>query len=427
MAPSVQRRPRVVIIGAGFGGLSAAKSLAGARLDVILIDRYNYHLFQPLLYQVATAALSPADIASPIRAIFRSQLNVNVVLANVSAIHTERNEIIAEGEPILFDYLIVATGAKQAYFGNTGWAPHAPGLKTMDDAISLRRRILLAFERAETEPEPHERRRLMNFVIVGAGPTGVELAGSIAELAKRALAPDFRKIDTRSARIVLIEAGPRVLNQFDQTLSYSAHRALEELGVEIRLSVAVTGCDEAGISMGKERIESRTVIWAAGVEASLAGQWLGAETDHGGRVKVGSDLSVPGHSRIFVVGDTAHALDSRGKPFPGLAAVAKQQGTYVARVIAARAEGRSISSFRYRDFGIFATIGRNRAVVQLRGMRLTGFAAWLLWCFAHIYFLIGFRTRVIVMLNWVWNFFTFRRGARLITGAIGRDMEKMKD
>ena len=424
---SSNKRPRVVIIGAGFGGLSAAKSLAGAPIDVILVDRYNYHLFQPLLYQVATAALSPADIAAPIRTIFRSQPNVNVVLANVSAIHTERNEIIAEGDAILFDYLIIATGAKQAYFGNSEWAPHAPGLKTMDDAISLRRRLLLAFERAESQPESHERRRLMNFVIVGAGPTGVELAGSIAELAKRTLAPDFRSIDTRSARVVLIEAGPRVLSQFDETMSCIAHRALEELGVEIRLGAAVTGCDEAGISLGKERIESRTVIWAAGVEASLAGQWLGVETDHGGRVKVAPDLSVPGHSRIFVIGDTAHIVDSQGKPLPGLAAVAKQQGTYVGRVIAARVEGRSISSFHYRDFGILATIGRSRAVVQLRGIRFTGFGAWLLWCFAHIYFLIGFRNRAIVMLNWAWNFFTAQRGARLITGTTGRDIGNMKD
>ena len=426
MVLSVRRSSRVVIIGAGFGGLSAAKSLAGTPFDVTLVDRYNYHLFQPLLYQVGTAALSPADIASPIRTIFRSQLNVNVMLADVSAIHIERSEIIAEGEAILFDYLIIATGARQSYFGNMDWAPHAPGLKTMEDAISLRRRILLAFEKADTEPDFDERRRLMNIVIVGAGATGVELAGSIAELAKRALASEFRRIDPRSARIVLIEAGPRVLSQFNESLSCSALRALEELGVEVYLGTAVTGCDAAGISMGGERVESRTIIWAAGVEASLAGQWLGAETDHAGRVKVEPDLSVPGHPHIFVVGDTARALDIRGKPLPGLAAVAKQQGAYVARVIAAGAEGRSISSFRYRDFGMLATIGRNRAVAQLGSIRLTGFAAWLLWCFAHIYFLIGFRNRIIVMLNWAWNFITLQRGARLITGATGRHLEKMK-
>jgi len=409
------QHPRVVIIGAGFGGLSAAKSLAKAPFDVVLIDRYNYHMFQPLLYQVATAALSPADIAWPIRTMFRREPNVSVVLATVSAIDIEQNEVMADGRRIPFDYLIVATGARQAYFGHSDWAQHAPGLKTIDDAMFFRRRILLAFEKAETEPDPDERRRLLNFVVVGGGATGVELTGAIAELAKRALASDFRAIDPRSARIVLVEAGPRVLRQFDESLSRYAQRALEQLGAEVRLGTMVTGCDEAGISMGTERIESRTIMWSAGVEASPAGQWLGAESDRAGRVKIEPDLSLPGRPHIFVLGDTALFTGGGGEPLPGVAPVAKQQGAYVARVIAARAGGRSVPPFQYRDFGMLAIIGRSRAVAQFGRVKLSGLPAWLLWCFAHIYFLIGYRNRLVVMLNWAWNFLTFRRGARLIT------------
>jgi NADH:ubiquinone reductase (H+-translocating) len=409
------QRPSVVIIGAGFGGLSAAKSLAKAPLDVVLIDRYNYHMFQPLLYQVATAALSPADIAWPIRTMFCREPNVSVMLANVSAIDAERNEVIADGHQIPFDYLIVATGARQAYFGHSDWAQNAPGLKTIDDAMYFRRRILLAFERAETEPDPDERRRLLNFVVVGGGATGVELTGAIAELAKRALASDFRAIDPRSARIVLVEAGPRVLRQLDESLSSYAQRALEQLGAEVRLGTVVTGCDGAGISMGTERIESRTIMWSAGVEASPAGQWLGAESDRAGRVKVEPDLSLPGRPHIFVLGDTALVTGGGGEPLPGVAPVAKQQGAYVARVIAARAGGRSVPPFQYRDFGMLGVIGRSRAVAQFGRIKLRGRPAWLLWCFAHIYFLIGFRNRLLVMLNWAWNFLTFGRGARLIT------------
>ena len=351
---------------------------------------------------------------------------MSVVLANVSAIDDARNEVIAEGRRIPFDYLIVATGAQQAYFGHVGWAQHAPGLKTIDDATSLRRRILLAFEKAETEPDAGERRRLLNFVVVGGGPTGVELVGAIAELAKRALASDFRTIDPRSARIVLVEAGPRVLSQFDESLSRSALRALEQLGAEVRLGTEVTGCDDAGISMGKERIESRTIMWAAGVEASPAAQWLGAESDRAGRVKVEPDLSLPGRPHIFVIGDTAFRVDAEGKPLPGVAPVAKQQGAYVARVIAARAAGESIPPFRYRDYGMLATIGRSRAVAQIGRIKLSGIAAWLLWCFAHIYFLIGFRNRLLVMVNWAWNFATFQRGARLITGIVGAQTRDVK-
>jgi NADH dehydrogenase len=416
------KRPRVVIIGAGFGGLSAAKSLAKAPFDIALIDRYNYHMFQPLLYQVATAELSPADIAFPIRTVFRRERNVSVMLANVSAIDAERNEVIAESNRIPFDYLIVATGARQAYFGHKEWAQHAPGLKTIGDAVYLRNRILLAFEKAETEPDPDERRRLLNFVVVGGGATGVELTGAIAELAKRTLAADFRTIDPSSARIALVEAAPRLLRQFDESLSRSAQRALERLGAEVRLRTTVTGCDEAGISMGSERIESKTIMWSAGVEASPAGRWLGAETDRAGRVKVEPDLSLPGRPHIFVLGDTALVTGVGGEPLPGVAPVAKQQGAYVARVIAARAGGRPVAPFQYRDFGMLATIGRSHAVAQLGRVKLSGLPAWVLWCFAHIFFLIGFRSRLFVMLNWAWNFLSSRRGARLIIAMGGVPM-----
>src|SRR5499426_2996506 len=388
---STQARPRIVIVGAGFGGLAAAKQLARAPFDVTVIDRHNYHLFQPLLYQVATAGLSPADIASPIRSILRSQSNANVVLAKVSGIDLERREVVAEARRIPFDYLIVATGAQHAYFGHDDWAACAPGLKTIDDATYLRRRILLAFEKAETETDPDERRRLLNFVVVGGGATGVELTGAIAELAKRTLASDFRTINTGSARIVLVEAGPRLLRQFDESLSHSAQRALEKLGAEVRLGTAVTGCDEAGISMGPERIETRTIMWSAGVEASPAGRWLGAETDRAGRVKVEPDLSLPGRPHIFVLGDTALVTGVGGQPLPGVAPVAKQQGAYVAQVIASRVAGRPVAPFHYRDYGMLATIGRSHALVQFGRVKLSGFLAWVLWCFAHIFFLIGFR------------------------------------
>src|SRR5262247_2369628 len=301
---STQARPRIVIIGAGFGGLSAAKALASAPFDVTIVDRHNYHLFQPLLYQVATAGLSPANIASPIRGILGRQKNAKVILAKVSSVDTARNEVVAEGRRIPYDYLIVATGAEHAYFGHN-WSSFAPGLKTIDDATYLRRRILLAFERAESEPDADERRRLLNFVVVGGGPTGVEMAGAIAELGKRALAADFRSIDPRSARIVLIEAGPRLLAPFDPALSQAARRSLEQLGVEVRLGSGVTDCDCSGVSLGEERLETRTIIWAAGVKASPAAEWLAADRDRAGRVKVAADLSVPGHADIFVIGDAA--------------------------------------------------------------------------------------------------------------------------
>jgi NADH:quinone reductase (non-electrogenic) len=420
------RHLRVVILGAGFGGLSAAIALANSGFAVTIVDRHNYHLFQPLLYQVATAALSPADIASPIRGIMRRHANVSVVLANVSGIDLDRREVIAEDHRIGFDTLVIATGAQHAYFGHDEWASFAPGLKTIDDATYLRRRILLAFEKAETETDPQERRRLLNFVVVGGGPTGVEMAGAVAELAKRALATDFRVIDPRQANVTLVEAAPRLLTPFDEALSAAARLALEEIGVDVRLGVGVTGGDCAGVSVGDERIEARTVIWAAGVAASPVGLWLGAKTDRAGRVLVEPDLSLPGHPKIFVIGDTACAQGPDGKPLPGVAPVAKQQGAYVARLIKARAKGRNQPApFRYRDAGSLATIGRRRAVAQIGPFKFKGFTAWLLWCVAHIYFLIGFRNRAIVATNWAWNYITFQRGTRLITGITGARMEAM--
>jgi NADH dehydrogenase len=417
--------PRVVIVGAGFGGLTAAKALNGKPFDVTVIDQHNYHLFQPLLYQVATAGLSPAEIASPIRGILSREQNVNVMLGKVSGVDTARREVLAEGRRIPYDTLILATGARHAYFGHDDWAAHAPGLKTIDDATYIRRRILLAFEKAETEPDAAERARLLNFVIVGGGPTGVEMAGAIAELANRALAADFRAIDPRAARIILVEAAPRLLTPFDPSLSEAAKKSLEQLGVEVRLDAAVTALDAEGVSIGADRIEARTVIWGAGVIASPAGIWLGAETDRAGRVKVLPDLSVPGHPDIFVIGDTALAVTEDGNPLPGVAPVAKQQGQYVANLLVARQKGASAKPFRYRDFGSLATVGRSRAVVQMGRLKIKGFIAWLLWSVAHIYFLIGFRNRLVVATNWLWNYATFQRGTRLITGATGSRLEDM--
>jgi NADH dehydrogenase len=416
---------RVVIVGAGFGGLSAAKALARAPFDVTLIDQHNYHLFQPLLYQVATAGLSPADIASPIRSILSDQKNTKMVLARVSDVDTARHEVVAEEQRYPYDHLIIATGAQHAYFGHDEWAAFAPGLKTIDDATYIRGRILLAFEKAETETDPQERARLLNFVIVGGGATGVEMAGAIAELANRALAADFRSIDPRSARIILVEAAPRLLTAFDPPLSEAAKQSLEQLGVEVRLGAPVTVLDAEGVSIGKDRIEARTVVWAAGVMASPAGTWLSARTDRAGRVQVTPDLSVPGHPDIFVIGDTAMAANADGKPLPGVAPVAKQQGEYVADLLIGRREGKPNRPFRYRDFGSLATIGRKRAVVQMGRFKLKGFLAWVLWSVAHIYFLIGFRNRFIVALNWLWNYLTFQRGARLITGMEGSRLEAL--
>jgi NADH dehydrogenase len=410
------RRPRIVIIGAGFGGLSAAVRLGRADADVTVIDRRNYHLFQPLLYQVATAALSPADIAAPIRGILSRQANTDVILGAVTGIDTAGRAVLLGERRIPYDQLVIATGAREAYFGHDEWTAVTSGLKNIEDATVMRRRILLAFERAEDSEDETERRRLLTFVVIGGGPTGVELAGALAELAKAALARDFRHIDPTTARIVLVEAGPRLLPSFPPRLSEVAARALTRLGVELRLSVGVTSCDAAGAVLGDERIESRTLIWAAGVTASPAATWLGLQPTRGGRVPVGSALTLPGHPEIFVIGDTAEVAGSRG-PLPGVAPVAKQQGAYVARVIAARLVGKAPPApFRYRNVGNLATIGRREAVVDFGWLRLTGRIAWLVWGIAHIYFLIGFRNRIAVAIDWLWSYLTYQRGARLITG-----------
>lgn len=411
-------RPRVVIVGAGFGGLAAAKGLARAAADITVIDRRNYHLFQPLLYQVATAALSPADIASPIRAILARQRNASVLLGKVTGIDIAARDVLIGERRIPFDVLVVATGARHAYFGRDEWSAFAPGLKKIEDATAIRRRILLAFEQAEACANAAERRRLLNFVVIGGGPTGVEMAGAIAELAKRALAADFRNIDPRAARVVLIEAGPRLLPAFPERLSEQAKRALEGLGVEVALGRAVTACDDTGVVAGDARIETRTTIWAAGVAASAAAKWLNAASDRAGRVRVRPDLSLPGRDNIFVIGDTALVLDANGKPVPGVAPAAKQQGDYVARLIRARLSGtREPAPFRYRHVGNLATIGRKAAVADFGVIRLSGRFAWLLWGLVHVYFLIGFRNRMAVLLDWLWSYATFQRGSRLITDA----------
>ena len=423
-ATSVANRPpRVVIIGAGFGGLAAASALRKAAVQVTVIDRRNYHLFQPLLYQVATAALSPADIAQPIRAILRHQRNASVILGRVTRIDTGAREVRFLGHDpgterrVAYDQLIVATGARHAYFGHDEWEPVAPGLKTIEDATDIRRRILLAFEQAEAAADPDTRAALLTFVVVGGGPTGVELAGAIAELARMALATDFRHIDPRQTRVILVEAGPRLLPVMPERLSAFARHALERLGVEVRLGQAVTACDSEGAMVANERIAARTILWAAGVAASPAAGWLDADKDRAGRVKVEPDLTLPGHPEIFVIGDTALATDAEGRPLPGIAPAAKQAGQYVARVIRARAAGRTAPPpFRYRDLGNLATIGRKAAVADFGWIRLSGRIAWLLWGAVHIFFLIGFRNRLVVMLDWLWSYLTFQRGARLITG-----------
>jgi NADH:ubiquinone reductase (H+-translocating) len=416
-SPDSSPRSQVVIVGAGFGGLFAAQALADTPVDVTVIDRHNYHLFQPLLYQVATAGLSPADIAWPVRSILRRQANATVLLGEVTGVDTQTRDVLVGGRRVRYDWLVLATGARHAYFGHDDWEGVAPGLKRIEDATDIRARVLLAFERAEAEPDPAKRRGLLSFIVVGGGPTGVELAGALAELARRALARDFRRIDPRGARIVLLEAGPRILPTFPETLSAVAQRSLEKLGVEVRTGKAVTACDETGVNVGENRIAARTILWAAGVAASPAAAWIGAEADRAGRIKVNPDLSVPWHQRIFAVGDTALAVQD-GKPVPGVAPAAKQQGHYVANVIAAAVRGQPAPPpFRYRDYGNLATIGRKFAVIDFGWIRLSGFIAWVLWCVAHVYYLIGVRNRLIVSINWLWAYFTFQRGARLITAS----------
>ena len=414
---AADRRAHVVIIGGGFGGLAAALALRKAAVRVTLIDRRNYHLFQPLLYQVATAGLSPADIASPIRGILRRQRNTTVLLGKVTAIDVTGKAVLSDERWVSYDQLVVATGARHAYFNHEEWECFAPGLKKIDDATAIRGRILVAFERAENSTDDRERRRLLSFVVVGGGPTGVEMAGAIAELARRALSTDFRNIDPGAARVVLVESGPRVLAAFPETLSAAAKRALERLGVEVLVGTRVSRCGPEGVIIGNEEIAAETIIWAAGVMASPAAKWLGAEQDRAGRVIVECDLTLTGHPEIFVIGDTALATAADGTPLPGIAPVAKQQGAYVARVIAARVDARPAPApFRYRHLGTMATIGRKSAVVDFGRVRFSGLIAWLLWGVVHVYFLVGFRNRIAVLMGWLWAYLTFERGARLITG-----------
>ena len=410
------RRSTVVIIGGGFGGLAAAKALARAPVDVVLVDRQNHHCFQPLLYQVATAALSPADVAWPIRSILSRQDNVRVLMAQVSAIDTVANVVKAGALSLHYDYLVLATGVTHSYFGHDDWAGVAPGLKSIEDARLIRGRFLLAFERAEIAEDENERRRLLTFVIVGGGPTGVEMVGSIAEVASRTLRDDFRRIDPATSRIVLIESGPRILPGLPENLSRYAQSALEKMGVEILLNTAVTGCDRDGVAFAGGRIDSATVIWAAGVAASPAARWIEAEHDRAGRIKVDRDLSIPGRPIIFIAGDLASARDKAGRPLPGTAPAAKQMGRYVGKLIAARVAGRADQKpFVYRHYGDLATIGRKAAVVKLGRFELTGLLGWWFWGVAHIYFLIGIRNRFVIAVTWLWSYLTFRRGARLIS------------
>jgi NADH dehydrogenase len=410
-------KPRVLIVGAGFGGLFAARELRRAEVDITLIDRQNYHLFQPLLYQVATAGLAPSDIAWPIRGILSSQKNVTVLLDQVLDIDPENHSVTTQNRNMGFDYLVLATGVRHAYFGHDDWEAYAPGLKSIDDATLIRHRILMAFERAEMTNNENERRRLLNFVVVGAGPTGVELAGTIAELASWTLASDFRHIDSRSSTVILLEAGPRVLPAMSEELSSYAEQSLGKLGVEVRLGHAVTHCDTNGVMVDGELLPSATILWAAGVEASPAAVWLDAESDKAGRVVVEDDLSVAGHPNIFVIGDTAAVKDPKGNPVPGIAPAAKQQGKYVAQRIRGRVEGREkTGAFHYKHSGDLATIGRKSAVIEFSFMRLRGLPAWWIWGIAHIYFLIGVRSPLLVALNWLRQYLTYGRGARLITG-----------
>jgi len=410
--------PCIVILGAGFGGLFAAKKLARVAADVTVIDRHNYHLFQPLLYQVATAGLPPSDIAWPIRSILSRQKNTSVLLDEVTDINVGGHEVLLRNESVTFDYLIVATGSTHSYFGHQDWETIAPGLKSIDDATHIRRRILTAFEQAEMTNDDVEKQRLLRFVIVGGGPTGVELAGTIAELAHHTLAADFRNIDPRSATITLVEAGPRLLPYLHESLSDYARQSLESLGVEVRLGTPVTHCDAKGVTIGGEFIAVATVIWAAGVAASPVGRWLDEETDKAGRVIVRPDLSIKKDSRIFVIGDAAAVMNEKREPVPGIAPAAKQQGRFVADLIAMRIAGKSASqAFRYRHAGHLATIGRKSAVIEFPRFKLKGRLAWWIWGIAHIYFLVGVPSPFVVSIRWLWEYITYGRGARLITGA----------
>jgi len=402
-------------VGGGFAGLNAAKALKDAPVRVTVVDRRNHHLFQPLLYQVATAVVSPADIASPIRGILRRQRNVRVILAEAVAVEAERKVLILDQGELPYDYLILAAGVSHAYFGHDEWAPLAPGLKTLEDAIEIRRRVLTAYELAEKATDPAEQEALLTFVVVGGGPTGVELVGALAEISRYSLARDFDNVDPTKARIYLLEGGGRLLHTFSEKLGRRAQQDLERMGVTVKLDCMVTAIDAAGVVAGGERIPARTVLWAAGVQASPLAKSLGTTLDRAGRVLIEPDLTVPGHPEIAVVGDLAAGNDAKGNPLPGVAQVAMQQGTWAAANVEQIIRGAAPRPFHYNDKGSMATIGRNRAVADIRGLRLTGFLAWAAWAFIHIISLIGFRNRLTVSLQWVWSYLTYTRGARLIT------------
>ena len=409
-------RPHIVIVGGGFAGLWATRALARAPVHITLLDRGNHHLFQPLLYQVATAGLSAPNIAAPLRQILRRQKNVTVLLGDVVGIDPgEKHVRLADGRTLAFDHLLLASGATHAYFGHDDWAPHAPGLKTLDDALGIRRRILTAFERAEAEDDPVKRDAWLTFAIVGGGPTGVELAGTLAEIARHTLRGEFRRADPRMARVLLLEAGPRVLSSFPESLSEKARAQLQTLGVDVRTGVPVAAIDDDGVQLGDTRIAARTVLWAAGVAASPLARDLGVPLDRAGRVLVEPDLSVPGHPSIFVAGDLA-SIQCEGKPVPGVAPAAKQMGRHVARAILARLRGTTPAPFRYRDFGNLATIGRMAAVVDLHGLKFSGLLAWWFWLAAHAFFLIGFRNRLVVLIDWAQAYWSYQRSARIILG-----------
>ena len=409
------RAPHVLILGGGFGGLWAARSLARAPVRITLVDRSNHHLFQPLLYQVATAGLSAPDIAAPLRHLLRGQQNVEVRLDEVRGIDLTTRRVTFEGGALDYDFLIVATGATHTYFGHDDWARFAPGLKTLDDAFVVRRKVLEAFEVAERETDAAARAACLNLVVIGGGPTGVELAGTLAEIARHTLANEFRRIEPRDAHVHLIEAGPRVLPSMPEVLSASAQRQLERLGVEVHLGEAVTSIDDAGVALGDQRIPTRTVLWAAGVAASPLGRQLSEHCDRAGRVPVQPDLSLPDHPDVFVVGDLA-TVTQDGKPVPGIAPAAKQMGAYAAHAIAKRLAGEPSAPFRYHDYGNLATIGRMAAVVDLRGFHFSGLFAWWFWLIAHVFFLIGFRNRIVVLIDWAWSYWTYARHARIIFG-----------
>lgn len=408
---------RIVVVGAGFGGLEAIHHLKGAPVEITLVDRRNHHIFQPLLYQVATASLATSEIAWPIRHLMRGRPEVTTLLGEVGGIDAPARQVcLKDGAKLAYDTLILATGARHAYFGHDEWEPHAPGLKAIEDATTIRRRILIAFEKAERETDPKVQDALLTFVIVGAGPTGVELAGTIAELARDTLAPDFRRIDTHKARVVLVEAGPRVLAGYPDELSDYTKQSLESLGVEVVLGAAVTACTAEGVVYGGKLLPARTIVWAAGVRASPAAEWLGVPADRNGRIIVEPDLTVPGHPEIFAIGDTVSLAGPDGKPVPGIAPAAKQAGVYVARMIRARLAGDpALPPFRYKHQGSLAQIGKKRAVIDFGWIKLRGSLAWWIWGIAHIYFLISVRSRLSVALSWLWIHTRNQRGARLIT------------